>query len=103
MINKILKELNKEEKEYSKQYKKELREVKKGKIKARVFYSKYKEPICALPCYIKRVYNFDFERGDIESNEITKEEFKQIESLNKRIIKLQEKKRELIKSLIKWK
>jgi len=101
MMNKILKDFNKKELDFKKQYEKELREVKKGKIKAKVFYSKYKEPICALPCYIKRVYSFDFERGDIKPHEITKEEFKKIENLNKNIIKLEKKKRELIKSLIK--
>lgn len=96
-----MKETNKEEKEFNKQYLKELKQAKEGKIKAVAFYNKYKNIVWCLPCYLKRFYEFDLRRGDIKIKELEKEQFKEILKIEKKIKKLQNKKEEFLKEVLK--
>jgi hypothetical protein len=96
MINKIINQINKDFDNEQKKFKKELQEVRKGKIKARVFLNKYKDPICAIPSHQEKVYYY------VEKyTEISTENFKKVENYTKKINKLREQQKEFIRSLIK--
>ena len=95
-INNIIKNWDKEQEDYNKIWLKELKECKLGKIKARVFFNKYHMPICALPCNFKRVYYW------VEDyKEISKEDFLKINKLIEIKRKAEDKKRKLIRELLK--
>jgi len=101
MIDNILKDLNKRDKEYNRQYLKELKQAKTGEIKAVVFYNKYKTLIWCLPCHLKRFYEFDLERGDLKVKELTTEQFKEVLKLQDKIGRLKNKKDKYLKEVLK--
>ena len=101
ILNDCLNDFDKSEREFKKQYNKELKEVKKGNIKAVVLYNQYKEPRYYLPIQAKKLYKFYIERGDIILKDISKEQFKQLEQLKNKRIKLQKKEWNLIREFLK--
>jgi pyruvate/2-oxoacid:ferredoxin oxidoreductase alpha subunit len=96
MINEIINQINKDFNDEDKKIKKELQEVRKGKIKSRVFFNKYKDPICVVPSRQEKVYSYVD-----KYTEISKEDFKKVEDYEKRIKKLREQQKEFIRGLIK--